>query len=107
MGAGYLDWFGDTLKPIIFGDSQSSIVLANTSIPTKRTKHMLLRLHMVRDHAENIAYCPTGLNMADPLTKPMSKPMMMFQIPLSESLPERKEHGFFVEYYNWLYVACI
>ena len=38
---------------------------------TKRSKHINLRYHTVRDHVKDLCYCPTGDNKADPLTKPL------------------------------------
>lgn len=37
-----------------------------------------MRHHMVKEHARNIAFCPTGINKADPLTKPMANPLMVY-----------------------------
>ena len=94
QGTGYLDWFDENYdRPTIFGDNQSSITVAKTKLPTKKTKHMLLRFHLVREYADDICYCPTGANMADPLTKPMQKLLMFFQTPTTEDLPPRKEIG--------------
>lgn len=69
---GYLDWFmHDSTLPLIFVDNQSALALSRASIVTKRSKHMNLRFHMVRDHFKDLCYCPTELNKADPLTKPL------------------------------------
>ena len=68
----YLDWFLDTESqkiPLLFVDNQSAIALAKTSLTSKRSKHMDLRFHMVRDHCRDLCYCPTDRNLADPLTK--------------------------------------
>ena len=32
---------------------------------------MNLRFHVVRDYFRDLCYCPTALNRADPLTKPL------------------------------------
>ena len=53
----------------MFGDNQSSLALSRSSVTNKRSKHMDLRFHMVREHAKDLAFCPTDLNRADPLTK--------------------------------------
>ena len=99
QGAGYLSWLDSQHEdPIYFGDNQSSIAVANTTLPTKKTKHMLLRFHMVRQFAQDIAYCPTELNMADPLTKPMPEPLMFYQTPTAGTLPDTKAHGLLASY---------
>jgi len=66
---GFLDWFVDTEIPPIFVDNQSTLKLAASSLVTKRSKHIQLRFHVVRDFAEKLMYCPTGKNLSDPLTK--------------------------------------
>lgn len=44
-------------------------VCRKSSVVTKRSKHINLRYHMVRDHVKSLCYCPTDRNLADPLTK--------------------------------------
>ena len=63
-------------------DNQSALTVSGTSLPTKRAKHMQIRYHKVRELSENISYCLTGLNKADPLTKPMYKPLTVFETPV-------------------------
>jgi hypothetical protein len=53
----------------LFGDNQSSIALARSTVTQKRSKHMSVRLHTVRDKAKHLCYVPTDLNKADGLTK--------------------------------------
>ena len=73
QGQGYLDWFLEEKElPIHFGDNQSSLALAKTSLPTKKSKHFMLRYSLVRDHCKSLCYCPTDDNRADPLTKAVS-----------------------------------
>jgi hypothetical protein len=75
QGQGYLDWFleQDGEIPLIFGDNESSLALSRSSIVTKRSKHIHLRFHTVRDFAKYLAYCPTEINRADPLTKALTR----------------------------------
>jgi hypothetical protein len=69
---GYLDWFvEDGSLPLIFCDNQSALNLSKSSLVTKKSKHMNLRYHIVRDFARDLCYCPTDVNRADPLTKPL------------------------------------
>jgi hypothetical protein len=69
---GYLDWFLDQgTLPTLFSDNQSALALAGTSVTTKRSKHMEVRLHTLRDFAKDLCYVPTEINKADPLTKPV------------------------------------
>ena len=69
---GYLEWFllHRTL-PLVFSDNMSALMLAKNSLVTKKSKHMNLRFHKVRDHVEDLCFCPTNKNLADPLTKPL------------------------------------
>jgi hypothetical protein len=74
-----LNWFDESARvPIVFGDNQSAIAVANASLPTKGTKHFLLEFHHVKEYAENIAYVATQVNKADPLTKHMGKALSVF-----------------------------
>ena len=70
LSQGYLDWFlvGRSL-PLTFVDNQSAIALSKSSLITKRSKHISLRYHVVRDYCKDLCYCPTDSNRADPLTK--------------------------------------
>jgi hypothetical protein len=74
LDQGYLNWFGEQENenfPLIFNDNKSAITLSQTTLPTKRSKHFLLRLHMVKDYMQDLCYVNTHLNCADPLTKPL------------------------------------
>ena len=53
----------------LFGDNKSALHLANSTVVQKRSKHLNLRLHTVRDKSRHLVYVPTGLNKADGLTK--------------------------------------
>jgi hypothetical protein len=66
---GCLDWFGDREKMLFFNDNKSALQLSKTTLATKRSKHFLLRLHEIRDHARKYLYVPSLQNRADPLTK--------------------------------------
>jgi hypothetical protein len=69
---GFLDWFQDQgTLPTLFSDNQSALALASTSVTTKKSKHMEVRLHTLRDFAKDLCYVPTEVNKADPLTKPV------------------------------------
>ena len=64
------------LKPVkIFQDNQSTIFLANNNVSKRRTKHIDLRYHFVRERIQEkaieLAYCETGSMVADILTKPL------------------------------------
>lgn len=57
QSAGFLDWFDQGLDgdlPTLFCDNQSAIAVAKTDLPTKRSKHMLLRFQMVKDHFKSL-----------------------------------------------------
>ena len=55
--------------PLTFCDNKSALSVSKSTITTKKSKHMSLRFHMVRDHCRDLCYVPTGENKADPLTK--------------------------------------
>ena len=69
---GFLDWFIEEDRlPLVFVDNQSALKLSANSLVTKKSKHINLRYHAVRDHCKDLCYCPTDKNLADPLTKPL------------------------------------
>ncbi len=93
QGQGYLDWFLEEKElPIHFGDNQSSLALAKTSLPTKKSKHFMLRYSLVRDHCKSLCYCPTDDNRADPLTKavPAQKYIQIFDATDMHDEPEQE-----------------
>ena len=81
---GFLDWFleqKDIPLPLVFTDNQSALSLSQAAMVTKKSKHISLRYHVVRDHFKDLCFCPTQLNKADPLTKPLAggKYLSMFK----------------------------
>ena len=81
---GYLDFFLENKTlPLIFCDNKAALDLASTTVVSKRSKHINLRYHKVRDHVQDLCYCPTDNNKADPLTKPLgrSKCIGLFKCP--------------------------
>ena len=91
-GQSYQDWFVQNKQcPLLFCDNQSAITVANSSLPTKKTKHFQLRFHHVKEHADNIAYVPTQLNKSDPLTKPMGNPLLVFMVSDRHQFPESRK----------------
>ena len=88
--AGFKDWFDTSnLSPHVFGDNQSSLTLGKMSLPTKRSKHFMLRFHLVREYAKDLAYVPTGINRANPLTKgvPRAEYLSIFGVSSTEPEP--------------------
>ena len=55
----------------------SALALSKSSLVGKRSTHMNLRLHMVRDFQKQLCYCPTGDNKADLLTKPVTSDLYL------------------------------
>lgn len=87
---GYLDWFLETegeKLPLVFTDSQSALALARQAFVSRRSKHIALRMHMVKDHVQDLCYVNTQVNKADPLTKPLvsDKYISLFLTPSGES----------------------
>ena len=92
MDQGYLNFFVEEgTLPLIFCDNKSAISVAESSLVTKRSKHMNLRLHLVRDHIDDLCYVPTDLNLADPLTKalPGHKYLKMFDLRVKDRTPSQ------------------
>ena len=62
----------------IFEDNQSCITLAANPVHYARTKHIDIKCHFIRDHADkediDIVYCPTEEMVADVLTKLLARP---------------------------------
>lgn len=56
---------------------QSAIFIATNPVAHFRTKHIELYQHFIRnlvnDNTINLFYCPTDLQIADILTKPLTK----------------------------------
>ena len=87
---GYLDWFLEEGQcPLYMIDNQAALGLAGTSVTGKKSKHIELRYHLVRQHFRDLCYCPTDLNRADPLTKPLpsQKYIHLFHNPHAKDLP--------------------
>src|SRR5882724_812316 len=65
-----------TALTVLHCDNQSAIVLSKNGQHHARMKHIDVWFHFVREAVENgsisLAYCPTGLMMADLLTKPLN-----------------------------------
>ena len=65
----------------VFVDNSSAIMLAKKSKEEsklqKKSKHFLLRYHRVADENRRLAFCPTGLQKADSLTKLVSSNVNM------------------------------
>tara|TARA_B100000586_G_scaffold243223_1_gene197521 strand:- start:2 stop:718 length:717 start_codon:yes stop_codon:yes gene_type:complete len=97
---GFLDWFlHEKELPLIFSDNKSALDLAKSSVVTKRSKHMNLRYHLVRDHFKDLCYCPTDINKADPLTKPLvsSKYISLFKTADVSGSPDSS--GYYKSHY--------
>lgn len=62
---------------LMYSDSQSALNLSKNEVVNNRTKHIDIRHHFVREAVEKglirFNYLPTDLNIADILTKPLSK----------------------------------
>ena len=62
----------------IHEDNQACIQIADNPISQRRTRHVDIRYHFVRDYIEDgtvsVKYCPTAQMLADIMTKIMPKP---------------------------------
>ena len=54
---------------VLWVDNTSAIQTAKSTDNKPKSRHYALRWHRVRDFAQNIVFCPTTLQKADPLTK--------------------------------------
>lgn len=82
-------WFITLLKEInikvpcpipIYSDNQGAILLTRNTVYHRRTKHIDVRYHFIRDHQEKgniiIQYVPTNEQPADMLTKSLCAPSL-------------------------------
>ena len=71
-----LNAFNDTCLTI-FEDNQAALCLAKNSTDHKRSKHIDLKYHFIRDQVASgkiaVQYCPTNKMIADIFTKPLSR----------------------------------
>ena len=65
--------FESMVSPIIYEDNQGAIALAKNPVSHKRTKHIDIRYHFIRECVNRgsveLKYCPTASMIADVLTK--------------------------------------
>jgi hypothetical protein len=65
----------------VYEDNQGAIALAKNPEFHKRTKHIDIRYHFVREKVEDgqvmLQYCPTQDMLADLMTKPISAPQFV------------------------------
>lgn len=77
----------------IFIDNRGAIDLIKTEAIKRRSRHIEIRYHLIRDWVKkdelSPKYVPTEDNVADGLTKPLAKdPFRTFRTRLSMSTPE-------------------
>ena len=65
-------------KPIlIYEDNQATIMMAKSGSSTKRTKHIDIKYHFIKEQINNgvinLQYCETNSMIADLFTKPLQK----------------------------------
>ena len=62
----------------IHEDNQTCIKIAENPMSQKRTRHMDIRYHFIRDYVKDktirLQYCQTDFQQADILTKPLPRP---------------------------------
>ena len=69
--------FGSALSTIIFCDNQSAIKISTDPVTRKRTKHVEIHMHYIRELVHDrtiiLQYCPTDEQIADIFTKRFSE----------------------------------
>ena len=62
----------------IMEDNQACIMIADNPVSQRKTRHMDIRFHFIRDYINDgtvtVKYCPTREMLADIMTKIMHKP---------------------------------
>ena len=74
----YHDITNSDCSPLtLYIDNQSAICIANNTISSRRSRHMDVRYHYVREEVQNnhiqTVHCPTEQMIADILTKPLPR----------------------------------
>ena len=63
---------------LVHEDNQTCIKIAENPMSQKRTRHMDIRYHFIRDFVQDktikLVYCQTDFQQADILTKPLARP---------------------------------
>ena len=77
----YADITGCTTSGVwLYADNQGAIALAKNPVHHQRTKHIDIRYHFIRFDLEegiiDLTYIPSGENVADLFTKPLSGPKL-------------------------------
>jgi hypothetical protein len=91
-GQGIVDFMlGEEKLPLIFCDNESAIKLAGSSVITKKSKHIAVRFHTVRDHFRSLCFVNSELNKADPLTKG-GKHISLFHHKLADAGYDEQQH---------------
>ena len=82
---------------IVFQDNQSTIAMATNSKASRRSKHIEVKYHYVRDAAERqiikIKYCPTERMLADIMTKPLPESRFVDLVSHIVHSPQRRWVG--------------
>jgi hypothetical protein len=69
--------FSQKRPTVIYEDNQGAIALAQNPVGHKRTKHIDIKYHFIREHVQSgdveLVYVPTEYQLADLLTKPLPR----------------------------------
>lgn len=80
----------------LFGDNQGCIKLAENNQLTERSRHIDIKYHFIQEHIEEekikLEYVPTQNNVADILTKGLSKILHMRLVPKLGLFPNITEY---------------
>ena len=72
------DMTGSELKVVkLYADNQGAIALSKNPVHRKRSRHINIRYHFIRQNVDEgivkLEYIPTAKNIADMFTKPLPK----------------------------------
>lgn len=80
-------------EPVMHADSNGAIDLSRNHKISQRSKHIDIRYHFLRHHVDRtfkLVYIPTEDNLADILTKPLTKQIHLRLSNVARCNPEGK-----------------
>ena len=60
---------GDVEFPKIFNDNQSALAISKQTIPSRKSRHLMIRMANVHQYQDRLNFISSGLNLGDQFTK--------------------------------------